>query len=159
MPVFNFCQIFPFERWLAPIEQCYRSCADRGRLRCSSHLQTEKPSIWSSFKSRVGLQQWRLLEKPLPQVDSEMLTYIHVHSAANDFSDSHTATQMERRQRGERVAVCCFSMEHAGSSLGESCCFSLHFLSKATYLTPPLKHSRRQVTLCAHPLHFSQPLT
>ncbi|KAI4823536.1 hypothetical protein KUCAC02_012118 [Chaenocephalus aceratus] len=45
------------------------------------------------------------------------------------------------RWRGDRRenSVGCFSMEYAGSSLSESCCLSLHFLSKATYLTPPLQ--------------------
>lgn len=32
---------FPFERWLAPIEQRYRGRADRARLPRSSHSQTE----------------------------------------------------------------------------------------------------------------------
>lgn len=70
--------------------------------------------------------------------------------------------QMERRQgrnrRRELPWVAC-QWEFAGSSAGESCCLSLHFLSKATYLTPPLLHSYCQVTTPAHPLLHSQPLT
>lgn len=54
------------------------------------------------------------------------------------FSDCPTQHHRWRGDRREN-SVGCFSMEYAGSSLSESCCLSLHFLSKATYLTPPLQ--------------------
>lgn len=53
---------------------------------------------------------------------------------------SYTTAQMES-------SVGCSSMVYEGSSLGESRRLSLHFLSKATYHTPPLLHSGCQVTI------------
>lgn len=103
------------------------------------------------------------MENPLPQVESQMLTYMRVGSRPH----CHPLQLSRHRWRGDRGErhrkrelpwVAC-QWEFAGSSAGESCCLSLHFLSKATYLTPPLLHSYCQVTTPAHPLLHSQPLT
>lgn len=67
---------------------------------------------------------------------------MHVRHLSALFSSLFSLAVLHGSADGEQTAGRALwvasQWEYAGSSPGDSCCLSLHFLSKATYLTPPL---------------------
>ena len=118
----------------------------------------------SVLKAGVSLNNGGSWKNHYPRwILRKLLTYMHVRHLSALFSSLFSLAVLHGSADGEQTAGralwAASQWEYAGSSPGDSCCLSLHFLSKATYLTPPLQHRNCQVTTPAHPLHYAQPLT